>query len=329
MKVAILHNPRPEHPDAPVPDDAFEEYDSQETIAAIAAALAGLRVDAVPVVADRRLPWRLEESRFDFVFNIAEGTGRRCREAIPAAVCELLGIPFTGSDALTLAVTLDKSVARRIVAPDVPVAPGVLVAAEGDEPQLASLRYPVLVKPNDEGSSKGIRDNPICRDRAAAAERCRWLRDRYQCPALVEELLTGMEVTVGVRGNSGGTVLGVMEISPTEACEQPFVYSIEVKRDFRRRVRYHVPPRLPAATLHVIRAYALTAYRLLGCRDLARIDFRLDGEGQPVFLECNPLPGLNPESGDIVILSRGVVSYEKLVQGILLDAAERVGVTIP
>jgi D-alanine-D-alanine ligase-like ATP-grasp enzyme len=211
MKVAILHNPRPEHPDAPVPDDAFEEYDSQETIAAIAAALAGLRVDAVPVVADRRLPWRLEESRFDFVFNIAEGTGRRCREAIPAAVCELLGIPFTGSDALTLAVTLDKSVARRIVAPDVPVAPGVLVAAEGDEPQLASLRYPVLVKPNDEGSSKGIRDNPICRDRAAAAERCRWLRDRYQCPALVEELLTGMEVTVGVWGNSGGTVLGVMD----------------------------------------------------------------------------------------------------------------------
>jgi D-alanine-D-alanine ligase len=73
----------------------------------------------------------------------------------------------------------------------------------------------------------------------------------------------------------------------------------------------------------------LTAYRLLGCRDLARIDFRLDGEGQPVFLECNPLPGLNPESGDIVILSRGVVSYEKLVQGILLDAAERVGVAIP
>jgi D-alanine-D-alanine ligase len=97
----------------------------------------------------------------------------------------------------------------------------------------------------------------------------------------------------------------------------------------RQRVRYRVPPCLPAATQNLIQAYALNAYHLLGCRDLARIDFRLDALGRPVFLECNPLPGLNPESGDIVILSSGVLSYETLIQGVLRDAADRCGVSIP
>src|SRR5262245_62656517 len=100
MKVAILHNARPVQPLHGLPDDAFEEYDTPETIAAIAAALARIGVTPVPVPADERLPWNLDEGRFDFVFNVAEGAGRRCREALPAAVCELLGLPFTGSDAL-------------------------------------------------------------------------------------------------------------------------------------------------------------------------------------------------------------------------------------
>ena len=340
MRIAILHNPRPQCRDAAMPDDAFEEYDSAETIAAIAAALASLGVEPVPVIADQRLPWRLEEGRFDFVFNIAEGEGRRCREAVPAAVCELLGIPFTGSDALTLAATLDKALARRIVSPDIPVAGGVLVdgeaggevdgeaGGEAGEHQLANLRYPVLVKPNDEGSSKGIWRDSICRDCAAAAARCRWLRARYACPVLVEEFLPGMEVTVGVRGNGAvRSVLGLMEIAPAEESSEPFLYSIEAKRDWRRHVRYHVPPRLSAKSLEKIQGYALTACHLFGCRDLARIDFRLDAEGQPVFLECNPLPGLHPES-NIVFLSQGRLAYEKLVQGVLLDAAQRWGVSI-
>ena len=99
---------------------------------------------------------------------MAEGQGRRCREAVPAAVCELLGIPFTGSDALTLGMTLDKFIAKRVVSPEVPVAQGVLVHSDVDETGLSSLSYPVIVKPNDEGSSKGIRENPIAHDAAAA-----------------------------------------------------------------------------------------------------------------------------------------------------------------
>ena len=208
-------------------------------------------------------------------------------------------------------MTLDKAVARRIVSPDVPVARGVFIAAGTGEPELATLSYPVIVKPNDEGSSKGIWLDSLCRDHASAAERCQWLRDRYDCPALVEEFLPGAEVTVGIRGNGARTeVLGLMQIVPAVESGQPFLYSVETKRDWRSSVRYHIPPALPAATQDLIRALALTAYQLLGCRDLARIDFRLNDAGQPVFLECNPLPGLNPDSGDIVIYDLGALAHE-------------------
>ena len=328
MKLAVLHNPRPVGDDAAVPDDWFEEYDTAETVNAICAALAGPGIEPVPVVADRRLPFRLEEGRFDFAFNIAEGAGRRCREAVAAAVCELMGLPYTGSDPLTLAVTQDKAIARRIVSPNIPVAAAMLVDRESDVLDLGALVYPVIVKPNDEGSSKGISAASVCRSPEAAADRCRWLRSRYGCPALVEEFLPGMEITVAVRGNGDAReILGLMEIAPTEPMES-FVYDVEVKRDWRRRVRYHTPPRLPGPVLDAIADLAMEAYGLLGCRDIARIDFRLDAGGKPRFLECNPLPGLDPANSDIVIMLRERLVYRDLVRGILSDAIQRTGTSI-
>lgn len=329
MRIALLYNARPDRLPAGLPDDAFEEYDTEETVGSVAAALRGLPAQVEPVPADRRLPWRLEEGRFDFAFNMAEGDGGRCREAIPAAVCELLSLPFTGSDALTLALTLDKALARRVVSPDVPVARGQLVRSAADEAGLSALVYPVLVKPNAEGSSKGIREDALACDAAAAAEGCRRLQARYGCPSLVEEFLPGPEVTVGVVGNGGQVrMLGMMEIAPADP-GGAFIYSVEVKRDFRRRVCYHVPPRLPPAARETLEQRALAAYRLLGCRDVARLDFRCDAAGEPRFLECNPLPGLNPDTSDLAILSRAVLPYGDLVRGILSDAARRLSVGLP
>ncbi len=330
MKVAVLCNVRPAVLPAGASDDAFEEYDSPETIAHVSRALAAIGLEVEAVTADRRLPWRLEEGRFDFAFNLAEGQGRRCREAIPAAVCELLGLAFTGSDLLTLALALDKAVARRVVSPEVPVARAVLVeAGEWPAAQIAALRFPVLVKPNDEGSSKGIRTDALAADPAQARESWQRLRAQHGCPVLIEEFVPGMEITVGVAGNGpAARVLGMMEIAPA-AMDGAFIYSLEMKRDWRRQVRYHIPPRLDRSRSEEVERLALTAYRLLGCRDLARFDFRLDADGQPRFIECNPLPGLHPESGDIVILSRATLPYEKLVQGVLIDAAERTGVVLP
>ena len=330
MRIALLVNSRPpiasSHSSA-LPDDASEEYDGPDAIAAIAQALADVG-EVTPLEADRSLARRLDEGAFDFAFNIAEGEGRRCREAHAAAVCEMLKVPFTHSDALTLALTLDKTIARRVVSPDVPVAPAVLVNGRHDGPPRLDLRYPVVVKPNDEGSSKGIRDDSVALDADHANQLINRVRDLYGCPVLVEQYLPGVEVTVGVIGNDHGTrVLGMMEIAPAEATPH-FLYSVEAKRAFPERVRYFMPPRLPASTLRQVEESALTAYRLLGCRDIARLDFRLDAEECPRFLECNPLPGLHPDTSDIVILSQRIVPYDELVRGVLIDAARRHGIAL-
>ncbi len=329
MKIALLHNPRPREVPPTLPDDTYEEYDTPQTLHDIAAALDTRGHSTEPLIADASLPARLEHNRFDFVFNLAEGAGRRCREAIPAAICELFQIPFTGSDAATLAITLDKSLARRVVSPDVPVAPAALVESEADFPVLATLPYPVLVKPNDEGSSKGIRNDSIANTVPEAVRLCRRLFDQYRCPALVEHFLTGTEITVGIRGNGPtARIIGMMEIASAQENTR-FVYSIESKRTWRETVRYHIPPRLTPTALAAVERVALLAYRLLGCRDLARIDFRLSSDGTPCFLECNPLPGLNADYSDLVILSRPHIPYADLICNILSDAAARLGVPLP
>lgn len=329
MRIALLHNLRPPNATATYPDDLYEEYDSVDTIDALRQTLISLGANVTPVLADRRLVHALEAGSYDLVFNLAEGCGRRCREAVPAAVCESLGVPITGSDVLTLAVALDKAVAKRVVSPEVPVPRG-FVLEPGELPAAhPPLPFPVIVKPNDEGSSKGIRGQPLAHDDDALRGCCERLHRDYRCPVLVEEFLPGAEVTIGVVGNGAASrIVGMMEIGPAEP-DGFFVYSLEMKRDWRRRVRYHNPPRLPAETIGRLEQLALTAYRLLGCRDFARLDFRLDAAGTPRFIECNPLPGLNPESGDFVLLSRPTLAYRDLIHRILREAVQRTGLRLP
>jgi D-alanine-D-alanine ligase len=145
---------------------------------------------------------------------------------------------------------------------------------------------------------------------------------------VVEEFVEGVEVTVGILGNAPDErILGVMEVEPVDG-DPRFVYSLEVKRDWRRRVRYHVPPRLGARAVAEVEAAALTAYRVLGCRDFARMDFRVAASGAPFFLECNALPGLDFQNSDLVFLSRNVFNHRQLVQAILVEAAERCGMRV-
>jgi D-alanine-D-alanine ligase len=211
------------------------------------------------------------------------------------------------------------------------VAPAVLLAREEDEKDLDQIGFPAVVKPNDEGSSIGIRDDSVVECMADAIARSRRLRDLYGCPVLVEEFLGGPEITVGIVGNGAeAEVLGAMEIAPvTGDGARPFLYSIDAKRDWRNRVHYHIPPRLSADAMSAVERDALTAFRLLGCRDFARMDFRFGAEGRPCFLECNALPGLDPDNSDIVLMSRDRISYDDLVQRILLEAAKRTGVSLP
>jgi len=238
----------------------------------------------------------------------------------------MLGIPYTGSDPLTLAVTLDKDCAKRLVeAVGVKAPRSALWQPREDLHDLESrsyLPYTAIVKPAWEGSSKGIRGRCVVdtiEECIAAIER---LRKEHDQPILVEEYIEGDELTVGVIGNDPPRVIGVMRVLPQQPTAR-FVYSLEVKRDWQRQVTYECPARLPPGRLKAVEDAALRAYKALGCRDVARVDFRLR-DGIPYFLEVNPLPGLNPESGDLVILSQlAGLTYDQLIGGIFQAALDR------
>jgi D-alanine-D-alanine ligase len=334
MRIGITYNLKSEgssvgYTAAGLPDDCQEEYDSPATIEAIAAVLQDLGHAVVKLGDGRELLERLLADPPDFVFNIAEGQGiGRAREARVPAVLEMLGIPYTGSDPLTLAVTLDKDCAKRLVASTgVAVPRGVVLqpSAAGfelDEADWSALTFPVIVKPAWEGSSKGIRGKNLAERREQLPEVIESLWRDHRQPVLVEEYIQGDELTVGVIGNAPPQVLGIMRVLPRQPTER-FIYSLEVKRDFENQVCYECPARLPAATTQAIEKAALATYGVLGCRDVSRIDFRLRG-GVPYFLEVNPLPGLSPASGDLVILARHCDwTYSRLVTTIWEAARER------
>jgi D-alanine-D-alanine ligase len=327
MKIGITYDLKSEPPaGSDLPDDAQEEFDSPATIEGIAAVLRGLGHDVRLLGDGRQLLEKLLGEPPDFVFNIAEGQGvGRSREARVPAVLEMLGIPYTGSDPLTLAVTLDKDCAKRLVASEGVAVPRGRVLTPGEDLEAALAdwpRGPSIVKPAWEGSSKGIRGKCLAETPDALREAVFSLWDDHRQPVLLEEYVEGEEITVGLVGNDPPQVIGILRVLPLRPNGR-FIYSLEVKRDWQRQVRYECPPRLPATDLRAVEEAARKVHRVLGCRDVARVDFRLH-RGVPYFLEVNPLPGLNAESSDLVILAKHAGwTYPRLIEAVLRAARER------
>ena len=321
-----------------VPDDRYEEFDKPETVEALAEVLRGEGHEVVLLGDGRELLAKLLDDPPDLVWNLAEGEGiGRSREARVPAVLEMLGIPCTGSDPLTLASALDKDVAKRLVrASGVIVPEGLSIGPDLDPDEVASrlaafsarVPAPWILKPAYEGSSKGIRSRCLVDDATEMRQVFHALSAKYEQPILVEEFIAGEELTIGLLGEGGrAEILGTMRVVPRHVISR-FIYSIEMKREWSEHLDYEVPARLPEPVMRRLERAALDAHAALGCRDVARIDFRIR-EGVPVFLEANPLPGLAPGWSDLVILARGMgLSHADLIRRIL-DAAlariERVG----
>jgi D-alanine-D-alanine ligase len=309
------------------PDDWQEELDSPATIEAIAKVLSDLGHTVARLGDGPGLVDRLRSERPEIVFNLAEGRGiSRSREAWVPALLESLGIPFTASDPLTCAVTLEKDYAKRLVsAAGVAVPRGIVVRPEElpPQPELLQLNFPLLVKPAWEGSSKGIRNRSLVRTPAELPSVMVELRESYSQPVLIEEFIQGEELTVGLVGNGPELeCIGIMRILPQQPREF-FVYGLEVKRDWVNQVSYECPPQLSPELLSRTATAAKSAFHALGCRDVARADFRVR-DGVPYFLEINPLPGLNPDYSDLVILARkSGIAYETLIGRIVAAALTR------
>jgi D-alanine-D-alanine ligase len=271
----------------------------------------------VDLEANAELPAKLQSSPVDLVFNIAEGFKGRNREAQVPALLELLDIPYTGSDPAALSIALDKSLAKRVVSQQGILTPPFVLMTTGKERLPKDLRLPAIVKPVAEGSSKGIIGKSVVQTEAELREVARAMASRYRQPALVESYIQGREFTVGMLGERRPKVLPIMEVVFSGDDPLP-IYDFEAKLDWTHRVRYEVPPKLEPAQQREVERVARAVFTALGCRDVARVDFRMDGDGKLYFLECNPLPGLTPGWSDLVLISQAAgLDYRALIGEIL------------
>jgi D-alanine-D-alanine ligase len=314
------------------PEDALEEYDSRETVGFIAAALEAGGHSVLMLGGGREFLESILREKVDMVFNIAEGRGNHhSREAQVPCILEMLGIPYSGSDSQCLAICLDKPLAKKLVAAEGVCTPRwLLVTDEGDLGQIPwkQFTFPAIIKPVHEGSSKGIRLTSVVDSMERMREEVSRLLGCYRQPVMVEEFITGDEVTVGIIGNSPPKVIGMMRILPKNR-EKHFVYSLEVKRDYQNLVNYECPAQLKDEVRERITLSSLKVFGVLGCRDFARLDFRVSPDGVPYFLEINPLPGLGIYSDLVIMANKLGWTHQELINAVLDAALKRYSQCVP
>ena len=305
-------------------EEDVAEFDSEETIDFLRQAIEKLGYSVECIGNAKMLSRRLVAGdRWEMVFNIAESFGGRCRESYVPAMLELYGIPYTFSDALVCALTLDKGLAKQIVRQHSLATPNYAVVENAGDIEMVKLNYPLFAKPLAEGTGKGIDQNSRIESPAQLKKICIELLEKYHQPVLVEEFLPGREFTVGVLGNGDKAwVLGTMEIEVLKKDEHA-IYSFLNKEQCESRIRYS---RLSENELkQKVETLSLRCYQALQCRDAARVDIRLDSKGQPNFIEVNPLAGLHPYHSDLpMIATWEKMPYETLIKNILDNAFSRV-----
>ncbi|MCE2510408.1 MAG: D-alanine--D-alanine ligase [Alphaproteobacteria bacterium] len=328
MRIGFVYDLREDYRAKGYTDEQVAEFDTGETVAEIAAALGHQHCEVVRVGCGQALAARLVAGeRFDLVFSIAEGLKGRSREAQVPALCELFDQPYAFSDPLTMAATLDKGVAKRIVR-DAGIATAPFAMIERPEEAYGlSLAMPAFVKPVAEGTGKGCEVASKVFSEDELAQATVGLTARFGQPVIVESFLPGREFTVGVLGTgTAAKVIATMEIVLPAGADLG-VYSYATKEACESRVIYRL-----ATDDEAMRAAdaALAAHRVLGCRDAARFDFRSDAKGQPHFLEANPIAGLHPTHSDLPMLTEfSGRSYDWLIGRILASAAARYGLAFP
>jgi D-alanine-D-alanine ligase len=342
--VAVLANIKDDkvelNPD--VPADALADYDHIETIRAIQAAIETDGHKTVFIPADRKLPYTLQEIKPDICFNMAEGLGGDAREAQVPALLEMLRIPYTASRIMANAISLDKTLTKRIWRDRrLPVAPFQEFII-GDEPLRPELRFPLFVKPSREGTGMGVDTKAIVSNEAELRERVKYIQGLYKQPALVETFLSGREFTVGLIGRwdskkysrhpewydekHGYHVFPVLELDSSRSVT-PGVYSNAAKS---REVGaegapgYLCPADISPELTRKLQTLAVKAHMAIKAIDVSRTDIRLNAEGEPVLIENNTLPGLTPGYSDLCIEAAAEgIAYEDLILDILYLGASR------
>jgi len=318
IRVGFTYNVKRSHD-----GDDEAEWDPPETIIAIANALARQGHIVVHLEATPDLPRVLAEADVDLIFNIAEGVEGRNREAQVPALCELLGIPYTGSDSATLAIALDKALGKKVLLQHGILTPKFQVMESARERLSPDMKFPLIVKPNAEGSSKGIGSTSVVDTEEELRAAVKVCVERYRQPALVEEYIAGREFTVGLLGDKRPRVLPSMEIKFKNDTKRP-VYDYAVKQEWEQHVYYECPAKLTETEQKAIEKIARATFWALDCRDVARVDMRMDADGRIYVLEVNPLPGLTPGYSDLVLIAQAAgMEYDQLIAEIMVGGLRR------
>lgn len=297
----------------------------EKMIASVAEALTEL-YDVVVIPFDEDFIKRVKE--VDFVFNLSTDGGKDTRQLHVPALLDLLGVPYTSSSAFTHALCLDKRVTKIILAYHNLPTPRFFVVDVGESvPENLSLDYPVIVKPVREGSSAGLRKESVAQDPSHLEEAVRYVHEVFEEPALIEEFIEGMEVSLGIIGNDEDLeVLPLLEIDFSNLPEgvERF-YSHRVKHELDEHLKYHCPARVSEKIEKKIKEAGKKVFKVLGLRDYARMDIRIRDD-RFFFLEINSLPLLVPSFSDIIKMAETAgYSYEEFILRLLRIAMRRYG----
>jgi len=326
IRIGLTYDLRSEYLAAGYGELETAEFDRESTIEAIEGALRSLGHETDRIGNARRLVERLARGdRWDLVFNIAEGLHGMGREATVPCLLDLYDIPYTFSDPLVLAVSLHKGMTKSVVRDAGVPTPDFAVVERPEDVRAVRMRLPLFVKPVAEGTGKGITPASVIRSRDDLAPACERLLEEFRQPVLVERFLSGREFTVALGGTGPASrVLGTMEVILRKEAE-PDVYSYVNKERCEELVDYVHVSAARDPLVKKCEQIAVDAWRALDCRDGGRIDLRCDKDGEPVFMEVNPLAGLHPSHSDLpMICTARNIPYEELIRRIVESARTRV-----
>ncbi len=312
--------------------DKYAEWDTWETINAVKDAIS-LYNDVTLIEADEEAYNKFREVKPDIVFNIAEGAYGVSREAQIPAILDMLQIPYTGSDALTLAICLDKARTKEILSYyKVPTAK-FFVADNIEDAENYNLNFPMIVKPISEGSGKGIFASSFVHNPDELKREIKRITSEYDQSALVEEFLPGREFTVAVLGNNSSTrILPAIEMRYDKYPQGTVpLYSYEAKWILDTKENefdvFDCPANISKELEEKIHKVCLDTYRVLKCRDWSRIDLRIDKNGEPNIIEINPLPGIIPDPNENSSFPKAAraagIEYNDMINLVLVSAVKR------
>lgn len=305
------------------PPDANAEFDHPSTIDVIAKAIqsCGFKVKKIGNV--NNLLEIIDKPGVDIVFNISEGLSGRNRESQVPIVLEMAKIPFVGADALTLGLTLDKVMAKKIfIADGIPTPKFFEIKSAEELINTDHCSFPLIVKPRFEGSSKGLSESSRVENKEELKKQVDYIINTYKQPALVEEFISGQEFTVAIVGNDAPEVMPVVQIKIDGRLKlnDKFYTFARITSD---RLEYICPARISQELAKKLSDIALRTYRAVECCDFGRVDFRVDNDGNPYVLEINPLPSLSTEDVFKLVAEQTGITYEQIIGKILNSAIKR------